>query len=333
MAEYRASRFLSGACVFDACAGVGGDSLALLKRNEVLAVDSNPVTLTCLRLNAGVVCPQRAASLHTLCADVTALDLARIRSSGCDTAFVDPSRRTEGQHGERRRVHSSSDYSPPLEWVQTLRASIPNVGVKISPAIDEATLHDTPDAEVEFVSVRGECREAVLWFGEFAQESRRPLYQYGTFCYTATLLGRQETPLIFAPFECDPASVVSPQAWLYEPDPAVIRAHLVSQLASQLNAGIFAHDIAYLTADSLIETPFATAYRVLESMPYRPKEVLKWLRREGRRVEVVKKRGVPLEPEAVRKSLSGANSDGSPLTLVLTPHLGGTFALLCERVG
>ncbi len=327
IADYRASRFPSGGRVFDACSGVGGDSLALLRHSEVVAVDTNPVALTCLRLNAEVVCPERTAHLYTLCADVTTLKLSR----GYTAAFVDPSRRTEGQFGERRRVRSSADYSPPLEWVQSLRASIPDVVVKISPAVDEGVLREQTEAQVEFISVKGECREAVLWFGGLAKEESRPLELDGVQCYTAVLLGKGETPLVFSPFLCEPPAVVSPQAYLYEPDPAIIRAHLVPQLASQLNAGLLSPHIAYLTSDSLTETPFATAYRVLEAMPFRIKEVQKWLRREGRRVEIVKKRGVEVEPQEVRKSLLGVNPTAPPLTLVLTPHLGRVFALLCER--
>ena len=56
--------------------------------------------------------------------------------------------------------------------------------------------------------------------------------------------------------------------YLYEPDPAVIRAHLVGTLARQLDAAPVDPQIAYLLGDGLRHTPFADAYEVLDRFPY-----------------------------------------------------------------
>ena len=91
-----------------------------------------------------------------------------------------------------------------------------------------------------------------------------------------------------------------PCAFLYEPDPAVIRAQAHITLAASLGAAFLATDIAYLTADTWIKTPFATAYRVLDWMPYNLKVMQTWLRSHSARHVAIKKRGVPFTPEYSR---------------------------------
>ena len=66
-----------------------------------------------------------------------------------DAAWLDPARRRDS-----RRVSDPEDYSPPLSWLTTLRASgIRRIGVKLSPAIDHAFAEQF-GAELEFLSER-----------------------------------------------------------------------------------------------------------------------------------------------------------------------------------
>ena len=53
-----------------------------------------------------------------------------------------------------------------------------------------------------------------------------------------------------------------PHAYLYEPDPAILRAGLVQQLGLELEAAQLDPEIAYLTADARVETPFARSWQV-----------------------------------------------------------------------
>ena len=118
------------------------------------------------------------------------------------------------------------------------------MGVKISPGVDYAEL--PPEAEVEFISEERNVKEAILWFGDLQSGANR----------RATLLPGQETMTDLDPAP-SPVAVTLPGAVLYEPDGAVIRAHLVEQLAGRLNATKLDPDIAYLTAGAYTPTPFA----------------------------------------------------------------------------
>jgi len=120
--------------------------------------------------------------------------------------------------------------------------------------------------------------------------------------------------------------------YLYEPDAAVIRAHLVEQLA--VEAGMFKIDpqIAYLSSDNLVETPFATAYRVAEAMPFGLKRIRARLRAIDAGELVIKKRGIGIDPEAFRRQLKLKNGDGARTVLVLTRVQDRPVALICQTV-
>ncbi len=329
VARYRASRFPAGIPILDACCGIGGDAGALAQRASVLAVDRQQAALLCTRKNAEVCASPYP--VHTLCADVTALDFAHLAERGIGAALFDPSRRADRADGSRRRVRDASDYTPPLDFLQTLRSHFPALCVKVSPGIDDETLQQY-DAQVEFLSDRGECKEAALWFGPLQDSlcAASSVNRSGEN-YRATLLRPDSDPITLEPFLCDFPALSAPLAWLYEPDPAVIRAHLVPQIASLLRACQITPDVAYLTANDLHSTPFATAYRVLDWLPYQEKAVRARLRQLGRRVEVVKKRNVPLEPELVRKALLSKDLTLPPCVLILMRYQQKIIVLLCEK--
>ena len=163
IAAYRTTRFPPGVPLLDACCGIGGDALAMRRRASVLAVDSNPTAVACARANARAVSAPDAFALHTLCADVTTLDLPRLRDRGIQSAFFDPSRRVDTRHG-RNRARDSEDYLPPLSWATRPARTLSPVGVKVSPAIDDAALLQT-GGRVEFIAEGNECKEAMIWFG------------------------------------------------------------------------------------------------------------------------------------------------------------------------
>lgn len=331
MARYHAQRLQHAGTVLDACCGLGGDALALLKLGRVLAVERDPITLTCLKTNAENLLPERVHDLATLCADVTQLPLQHLRDSGVNAVLFDPARRITTATGESRRARNTEDYTPPLSFLEPLRTLFPSVCVKLSPATEEATLQRyAGEAEIELLSTSGECREALLWFGEAKEPKGMPLFRAGEFSYRATLVQANGETRSLLPVPCEEPSYVEPQAWLYEPDPAIIRAHLVAQLATQSGINLITPNIAYMTSSEPLDIPFTKTYRILATLPYRPNAIRQWLQAQGRTLDTVKKRGVALEPEKVLKEFRTKKREGTPITLVLMPYFEKTIAILCE---
>jgi RNA polymerase sigma factor (sigma-70 family) len=126
--------------------------------------------------------------------------------------------------------------------------------------------------------------------------------------------------------EAEPPAPGPPGRFLYEPDPAVLRAGLVTTLAAQLGARQLDADIAYLAADDLRPTPFARAYEIDEAMPFQLKRLRDRLRALGVGSVTVKKRGSPLEPEDLIRQLKLAGSEER--VVILTHVLGKAYALI-----
>jgi hypothetical protein len=89
--------------------------------------------------------------------------------------------------------------------------------------------------------------------------------------------------------------------------------------------------IAYLTSSTLVATPFASAFRVLETLPFAERDLRRALREREIGTLEIKKRGVDVDPAALRKRLSLSGRESA--TLVLTRIAGRHTALLVDRVG
>ncbi|MFQ5436947.1 MAG: class I SAM-dependent methyltransferase, partial [Anaerolineae bacterium] len=281
VAAYRARRFarLGAEWVADLGCGIGGDALALAAHAQVIGIDRDEVRLGMAQANVSAYgCDGR---FHPVQADLTDLPPLPV-----DALFFDPARRDT--HG--RRLFSVSDYRPPLSLIDGWRQRVPHTAVKISPGVDYAEL--PPDAEVEFISMKGEVKEAVLWFGGLGSAvARRATLLPGGNTLTTNDLPEGET------------AVTPPQSFLYEPDKAIIRAHLVEALAARLNAAKISPDIAYLTGETAVAAPFARCFLIESVMPFQLKRLRQHLRQNRIGQVIIKKRGSPLQPDQLRQQL------------------------------
>ena len=297
VAAWRALRFAGP--VIDLCCSVGGDLLALPEGST--GVDLDEARLLLARANAEVL--DRDVSLA--CADVTRLSLPR----GAHV-FVDPGRRAGA-----RRVFDPRAYSPPLSEVLAWRGQVASLTVKVAPGIDYADLPD--DIEVELVSLRGEVKEAVLRTGDHLRGVSR----------SATLLPRGDVLDALPVAEPD---VRAPGGWLLEPDGAVVRAHLVEQVAAAVDGWLLDRTIAYVSADQPRPTPYGTWFEVLEVLPFGLKSLRERLRAYDAGPLVVKKRGTAVEPDVLRAKLKLTGS--REVTIVLTRSAGRQIAMIVRRL-
>ncbi|HEY8602038.1 MAG TPA: hypothetical protein VIL85_26670 [Thermomicrobiales bacterium] len=305
IAAHRARRYAPFGPVADLACGIGGDALALAAAHAVLAIDRDPLRLAILRENA------RAYGYAERIVPIRA-DLTRFSPPHTDALFCDPGRRA----ADGRRVFTTAAYQPPLAAILRWREVVPALGVKVSPGIVREEWPAANDAEIEFISEGGTLKEGVLWFGPLRGVARRAT----VLPAGATLTGEGEIGGTIA--------IGPPGAILYEPDPAVIRAGLVEDLAQHLGATKLDPDIAYLTADRLTPTPFARAYRVAEALPFSLKRLTARLRALDAGEVTVKKRGSPLDTDRLARQLRGRGP--RPLTVILTHVVGRPFAIISE---
>jgi hypothetical protein len=305
VAQHRAKRYGGTEHVWDLCCGIGGDLLQLAaETSSISALDYDPLRLRMAECNAEVYRVRERIRFEQQ-------DIVEWNPPPHATIFFDPGRRHAG-----RRIHQPEMYQPPLSIVERWLPRADGIGVKVAPGIDYDALPTKP-GEVEVISLRGEVKEAVLWFGRLARGGRMAtLLPSG-----ATLVGSETLHI----------PVTEPQAYLYEPDGAVIRAHLVEQLALELGATKIDEDIAFLSTPERVETPFARAFRVDDLMSFNLKRLRHWLRERGIGHVVVKKRGSPIDPQTLERQLR-LQGDRSAV-LILTHVMGRPSVIVCDVAG
>ncbi|MEV8633119.1 class I SAM-dependent methyltransferase [Streptosporangium sp. NPDC051023] len=302
VADHRAGRIPSGSRVADVCCGIGGDILALARAGCVVeAVDADPLTAAVAQANADALGFGDRVR-------VRAADAATVDPSAFDVLFADPARRTA-----RGRTFDPMAYSPPWPQVLGMAARAESACLKVAPGIGYEFIPE--DAETEWVSYRGEVKEAVIWLGGLAGGAGR----------RATMLpsGATMTP--------DPALGQAGHGpvgrYVYEPDGAAIRAHLVAEVAAEVGGHLLDPHIAYITGDAAARTPWASRYEVHEVLPFSLKRLRAALRERGVGNATIKKRGSAVDVERLRKDLR--LSGGESAVVILTRIIEKPFALIC----
>ncbi len=309
VARHRAQRYRDFARVADLCAGLGGDAIGLAGVAPVIVVDRDPLRLALAAANleayeASAECLQR--------------DLEQSGPPPATALWCDPGRRPGG-----RRTFTVAAYQPALDRVVAWREQTPALGVKLSPGVDLDELNGF-DAEREFISVDGELKECVLWFGPLATAGWRATVLRSGANETQTLAGERHDTHRALP---GAGPIGGMGAVLYEPDPAVIRAGQVQALAEQLGARQFDPSIAYLTADAPTPTPFARAFAIDAVLPFQLKRLRQHLVAHGIGRVTVKKRGSAITPEELQRKLR-LSGDGPEAIVFLTRRAGEPLALV-----
>lgn len=305
VAAHRALRFAKSGTqhVADLGCSIGGDAIALAEHVHVTGVEWDVVRLAMAQENVRVY--GRSASFTPLQADIAALS-----PNAWDALFFDPARRDE----RGRRFYSVHQYQPPFEVIDAWRKHVPETAVKVSPGIDYAEIPD--EAEIEFVSYQGDVKEGVLWFGALhSGVARRATCLPGNHVVTS-----DDMPGKIA--------VAAVKQFLYEPDGAVIRAHLVEAVAAKIGATKIDEAIAYLSGDTAVDTPYATRFRIEAHFPFQLKRTREALRVRKIGKVTIKKRGSPLDVDKFQAQLRLNKRHGNHAFLFLTHSQNQPYVLI-----
>ncbi|MDA3146183.1 SAM-dependent methyltransferase [Leucobacter sp. UCMA 4100] len=317
VAREHAARFVrAGATsVSDLGCGLGAESLAFLNAGmNVRAVEIDPFTA---KLAAHNLSAAGARASH----EVITGDAELLGPGGSDAAFFDPARRTAG-HRDTRRIASPDDYSPSLTNAFSVASTLPT-GIKLGPGFERELIPE--EAEAQWVSVNGSVVETALWFGATRSgENRRSAL---LFSDRGAAIERNE---LSAPADSLDAGISGVREYLYEPDGAVIRARLIGLLAERLDATMLDEHIAYMVADHLTPTPFASAFRVIDELPSKEKQLKRALTELDVGTVEIKKRGVAVDPAELRKRLKLKGSQSATIVMTRIGERHVTF--LVERV-
>ena len=298
VSRYRARRFTGLGRLADLCTGIGGDLISIAGQGETLAVDLDEVHLRMAVLNAQVY--GVAAGVRAVRAEVRSVDLA-----GIDGVFIDPARRSAG-----RRLRTGQS-EPPLGWCLGVAQAVPAVGIKLAPGLDRDAV--PPGWELEFLADGRDLKEALAWSPALATAARR-----------ATILPGGHT---LTPSDGDPVAVRPPGEFLLDPNPAVTRAGLVEELARATGCWKIDDRIAFLSADHMVHTPFARTLRVIESAPWKEKQLAARLRALDIGAVDIRRRGLAGDVAELHRRLKLRGTRRA--TLVMTRMIDQPWSLVC----
>ena len=324
----------------DVGCGVGIDSLAAQRRGwAIVGIEKDPVTAVFAGANLrlfsrdGTGDGEDAQVINAALEDV---DLSKWLADPRVALFLDPARRTS-----THRSWDVADLSPSWDSVLSLvdRGAGKLTTIKVGPGFPHALIPQ--GADVTWVSHRGDLVETTLWFpgkgrrtavilGKTMTENMDPATSL-RYAQDDERSGHNENGQIaeLAATELDVTAGPLGE-YLYEPDPAVTRAHATGDLCRLLGAHRVADSIAYLTSTALTVTPFAEAFHIDEVMDYSEKILHKWVKAQGIGILEIKTRGLRVDPAILRRTLKPTGNNAA--TLILTPTIAGTKALVVSRI-
>jgi SAM-dependent methyltransferase len=302
---YRAGRLAAYECVADLCCGIGGDTLGLAQAGRtVLAVETDPLRAAMTTANVAAVGLADRVQVHQT--DALTIGLPAVQA-----VFADPSRRAGGT-----RQLDPEHYLPPLSAVQARWPADFPLAVKIAPGVPWPSIAQL-NAEVEFIAVAGELKECVLWFGPLRTARRR-----------ATLL---PAGVSLAADTVPPLPPLQPvNRFVFDPDPAIVRAGLTALLAQQFHLHPVDPIGPLLTGPHGLDSPLVTAYAVEWAERYHPRRLRDYLRQHhiGRVTPV--QIGSRLDPREVMSQLKFTGSEHR--LLLLTRVAGTQWMLIAQRL-
>lgn len=317
LASYKADRFPLAAPLADLCCGIGGDLLALARRGPVSGVDRDPVVTLLAEANLDVLCLRTSGfQPRILLADAAAISLEDYAAW-----HVDPDRRPQGRRTTQVELHE-----PAASILNRLLHSDPHAAMKLAPATDPPRQWAL-QAELEWISRGGECRQLVAWFGSLA---RQPGYRRATVLSASGRAGLRTPWTIFGqPSESLP---VAPRIgrYLFDPDPAVLAARLLPVLAERHTLAAVDTQSVYLTGDEPVATEGVACFEVTDVLPFDRRRLNQVFDSRGIGQLEIKKRGVGDTPEQIRRRLRLRGDKAA--VLLLTPIGGRVAAVLARRL-
>lgn len=323
LAARHADRFATAGLdtVWDLGCGLGGDALALSDAGlRVQLVDADPAVAAIAAINVRHVPEARVRT-----AAVEDLDLAAPPGTG---AWLDPARRLPGRtdaRGRTTRTFSLDQLSPSWEQVQQVAARVGEVGAKLAPSFPHNAV--PVGAEAQWASFGGEALECTIWWGDLVHHRGRTAQVHTGPAEGGRWLEVRDDG-------AGPADLASGTddlgQWLYEPDRAVLQAGLTGVLARIVDGTETARGAGYVTAQTRADVPWARRFQVLSVHALATKPLRRWARERDLGRLTIKKRGVAIDPDQLRRDLRLGGTqeavvvltqlDGHPMLLEVEPQ-------------
>ena len=227
-----------------------------------------------------------------------------------DWVYADPDRRSS----EGRKMVCMEDCSPNMvELMPRLREISERVAIKLSPMFDCAEAFRLCNhAEVEVVSLGGECKEVNIYTNAPSNLLRIAVIGDGEWCFSHEAMGTAPSSESFNPSE---------YRYLLVPDVALQKSRVAITALSPY-ASIWSNNGYAFARELPKESLPCRIYEIVGIEPYRPKELKrKW---RNRAIDILK-RDTHLTVDGVHKAI-GAKA-GSEATIAITAIEGDNWVI------
>ena len=292
VAALHANRFKQAGVtqVADLGCGIGAESLAFASLDlKVSAYEIDEVTSAIAAYNLAIF-----DNVEVNNQDVTKLDLEQHQA-----LFFDPARRNS-----KARLFNPQDFAPNFDWVIEQAKKKPS-GIKLGPGHPHNQIPQ--EAEAQWVSVEGDLVELSLWFNETKRQD---------VTRSALLITKDGKHELKTNQKEEPAPTGELGQYIHEPDNSVIRSHLINLLAEQTNTHTIDPQIAYLTGNDNITSPWLKSYKIEQVLPFDRKQLKAYIKQNEIGTLEIKKRGADITPEELRKELAPKGKNKA--TLIVT---------------
>ena len=289
-AAYKAS-LMSGKRAIDLSGGLGVDAMSLARVfHEVIYCERDPLLCELVTHNLNVLGIMNVAVNH---GDSLTL-LESFADDYFDWIFVDPARREQGQ----RSIALESTSPDVVAHHNLLLRKAQSLCIKASPALEISGLKSLLPSlqQVVVVSVDRECKEILLLL-----ERNEPTDKPVTVKAVCLNSDSENVIEIIGDGEAQRVVTEAIKAYLYEPDPAIIKAKLSAVLAQNHGLEFVNQMVDYLTSDRKIECFPGRKFRVVECIPYKPKSFKAFLQQHSIAGASIQRRDFPVSAEELRK--------------------------------
>jgi hypothetical protein len=122
----------------------------------------------------------------------------------------------------------------------------------------------------------------------------------------------------------------TPGAYLFDPDPAIVRSGLLDVMAERNNLLRLDAEEEYLTSDQIPSTAFVTAFRIEAVLSNSVKELKHYLRKSPSQHYEVKCRRISIEADVVRRQLPTGSEP--PRVIIFAKVAGRGAIVVAHRV-
>lgn len=286
---------INASMVIDIGCGNGGNLLSFAKKFHVIAIDNDPIHLIFAKENAHVYGVDKKINFVNTSAEEFLKSNQLLNDS--NIFFLDPQRMRQGKTKTRSLFNTSPKIN---ELLPQLFKNSQKVFIKISPAFDYAEIKMLPDTpEIEVISQNNVNKLVILWFKDLKKTMRKAtcIIENQIFSFESKKMeDDEEAPIIESLKNND---------YIFEPNKAIIKAHLINTVALKFHMHRLNKKIGFLVGEKLPKHEGRKLFRI-----FRIVEISSSLRKLKRRLDELSikqadiiTRGFFLKPDSVRKKL------------------------------